>query len=66
MKRVSRKDAIAAFCKACLYSKDEPGTWRAQIEACTALKCPLYPVRPRSTVRPVAVQNEAEKGQEAA
>ncbi len=45
--RPSRRLAIARMCKECIYdSVGGTGTWRQQIEDCTAPKCPLYPVRP--------------------
>jgi hypothetical protein len=46
----SRKAAIDAFCKQCIYDPEGgTGTWRQQVEACTTTRCPLYPVRPVST-----------------
>jgi hypothetical protein len=45
---MSRKKAIDAFCKACIYDRGTPGTWRQQVEACTAPKCPLFAYRPKS------------------
>lgn len=44
----SRKSAIDAFCRYCLYDPGAAGTWRQQVDACTALDCPLYSFRPRS------------------
>jgi hypothetical protein len=47
---MSLRAAINAFCKSCLYDPiGGSGTWRQQVEACTAPHCPLYPVRPKST-----------------
>ena len=40
MKRRTRQQAIAAFCKECIYDPHEPGTWPMQVEACTAPLCP--------------------------
>lgn len=46
----SLRAAINAMCHSCLYDKKSGlGTWRQQVEACTAKTCPLYNVRPRST-----------------
>jgi len=45
---MSRKKAIDSFCKACIYDKGAPGTWRQRVERCTAPKCPLFEYRPRS------------------
>ena len=42
--------AINETCKSCIYDDRAVGigTWREQIEACTALDCPLYSFRPVS------------------
>lgn len=49
-KRPSMRKAINNMCKACLYdSIGGNGTWRQQIDKCTSLDCPLFPLRPRST-----------------
>ena len=46
----SLRAAINAMCRGCLYDRfSGQGTWRQQVEACTAKTCPLYNVRPRST-----------------
>lgn len=50
----SMRAAINAFCKGCIYDKTQPGTWRQQVEACTAPKCALF------QFRPVSATNEAE------
>jgi hypothetical protein len=43
----SLRKAINDMCKACIYdSSPGNGNWRQQVTACTAPKCPLYPVRP--------------------
>ena len=48
--RPSRRLAIARMCRECIYdSAPGNGTWREQVEGCTAPKCPLYPVRPVTT-----------------
>lgn len=39
--------AINAKCKECIYDPiGGQGTWRQQVEACTALGCSLYELRP--------------------
>jgi len=49
IKRPSMRAAINAMCKACVYDPfGGTGTWRQQVEACTAPACPLYPLRPVS------------------
>lgn len=41
---------INAFCISCIYEEGGGGgNWREQVEACTAPKCPLFPVRPVSS-----------------
>lgn len=42
----SAKACIEAHCKWCIYDDTEPGSWRQQVEDCTAIDCALYPVRP--------------------
>ena len=42
---------IQQFCKWCIYDdKSGLGTWREQVEGCTSKQCPLYSVRPMSTL----------------
>lgn len=39
--------AVDDFCKQCIVdARPGNGTWRQQIEDCTARNCPLYPHRP--------------------
>jgi hypothetical protein len=38
--------AIARMCRQCIYDPAEPTSWRAQIEACPCIECPLHPHRP--------------------
>lgn len=46
---MSLRKAINTKCKECIYDENGKGTWRQQVEACTAYECPLYPVRPVSS-----------------
>lgn len=46
----SYKDAVYAKCKDCCYDPLDRGTWRQQVEACTVKICPLWELRPKSTV----------------
>ena len=39
---------INAFCISCIYDPYDEGTWRKQVEKCTASTCPLFDVRPVS------------------
>lgn len=43
----SLRDAIDAKCKDCIYDPEcGGGTWREQVAQCSAIGCPLWPVRP--------------------
>lgn len=47
---MSLRKAINEKCKECIYDPDGGrGTWRQQVEACTAPWCPLFKVRPKTT-----------------
>jgi len=46
LKKRGFKAKIHAFCCHCIYDPYQEGTWRKQVEKCTSLDCPLYPVRP--------------------
>ena len=57
---MSRKAAIEAMCKACIYDPwGGGGTWRQQTEACTSGNCPLYPYRPLSEKRATEDEKQA-------
>ncbi len=44
---------INAMCIYCIFDPDGGGgSWRQQVEACTAPKCPLFNVRARSEADP--------------
>lgn len=51
---VSLRTAINAKCRECIYDPMVPGRWRQQVAACTVVRCPLWPVRPKSAADPVA------------
>jgi hypothetical protein len=63
----SLRSAINAMCRNCLYDRiSGPGSWRQQIEACTAKTCPLYNVRPKpgpTTTRALNALKSPENGQ---
>ena len=40
---------IDAYCCSCIYDPFSEGTWRLQVQNCTACDCPLYEVRPTSS-----------------
>lgn len=46
LKKGGFKARIDAFCCSCIYDPYDKGTWRKQVENCTAPNCPLYEVRP--------------------
>ena len=47
MKKVSLRAAVNAKCKDCCFDPESGlGTWRQQVQGCTAVKCPLYLARP--------------------
>jgi hypothetical protein len=48
----SKKAAIYAKCKDCIYDENDEGTWRKQVERCDSQDCALWPVRPRSAAKP--------------
>ncbi len=48
---MSRKEAINAKCKECIYDKDDKGTVRQQIAMCTSRTCPLFGYRPSPIVK---------------
>ena len=44
---MSLRAAINAKCRDCIYDPASGlGTWRAQVARCTAVDCPIWPVRP--------------------
>ena len=47
----SRKAAIDAFCKECIYDPAAEGTWRAQVADCKSTACSLFPFRPLPTTK---------------
>ena len=48
-KKPSMRKAINAMCKSCIYDPGYGnGTWRQQVENCTASSCPLWELRPLS------------------
>ena len=48
----SLRQCINAKCKDCIYDVHSGlGAWRMQVTACTAVRCPLWPVRPTSKPR---------------
>lgn len=64
MKKHSLRKAINNYCKQCIHDPSSAGTWRLQVEQCTAPGCALYPVRPVSNYHKdeaLEAQNESLK-----
>jgi hypothetical protein len=46
-RKIGLRAAIDAKCRDCIYDpKCGGGTWREQVAQCSAISCPLWPVRP--------------------
>jgi len=60
--RPSMRKAINRMCQECIYDSHDNGTWRQQVERCTAPKCPLFELRPRP--RPLPPRGDQPSGQE--
>lgn len=43
---MTRSQAIAAYCRECIYDPQAAGTWREQVAACACTDCPLWRYRP--------------------
>jgi len=39
---------IDAKCCECIYDPYQEGTWRKQVENCTSMACPLFPIRAKT------------------
>lgn len=48
--RPGMRGKINAKCIECIYDGQSNGSWRKQVEKCTAKHCPLHSVRPKSSV----------------
>jgi len=58
---MSLRKAINNMCKTCIYDGNSGGgTWRQQVEACTAPNCPLFPYRPKSAPKKTTADNARE------
>lgn len=40
------RKCIDEYCKGCIYDSEASGSWREQVEKCTAEECELWEVRP--------------------
>lgn len=60
----SLRKAIDEYCKWCIFDdKSGLGNWRQQVSACTAVNCPLYKVRPRTSGKVIAKEPERKYSQ---
>ena len=50
-KKLTRQQAINAFCKNCLYDPLDSGNWRQQVGRCAITECHLHAYRPVSRQR---------------
>lgn len=48
VKKGGFRGRINAFCIECIYDPYSAGSWRKQVEKCTAPSCPLFEIRPVS------------------
>lgn len=48
---LSRAKAVNQYCKDCIYDPSNGGNWKQQAEACSVIKCALYPIRSTSRSR---------------
>lgn len=46
--KLTRQQAINAFCKGCIYDEYDKGNWKQQVTACTMSDCQLFDYRPIS------------------
>lgn len=46
-KSIGRAEAVAAHCVQCIYDPGAGGTWRDQVDGCTAFGCALHAWRPQ-------------------
>jgi len=47
-KKLTRQQAINAFCKNCCYDPEDSGNWRQQVTRCEITECHLHAYRPIS------------------
>lgn len=57
----SLRKAIDTKCRECIYDDKSTGTWLKQVEECTAIGCPLYPVRPQTRQAKLAQNGKKEQ-----
>lgn len=54
------------MCRDCGYDEYDKGNWRQQVTACTAVNCPLHPVRPLTKGKTVYLERTANSVPESA
>lgn len=47
----TRGQAVAAYCRECIYDPQAFGTWREQVAVCQCTDCPLWRFRPLQDAR---------------
>ena len=57
-KKLPLRKLIDLMCQDCSYDNLDVGTWRQQVERCTATGCPLYKARPRRIKQTKGAHNE--------
>lgn len=60
--RPSLRSAINSKCRECIADGNAAGSWRKQVEQCTAINCPLYSVRPVTIGESVNALRNSENG----
>ena len=46
MNKISLRNSINLYCKNCIYDRSVNGSWRKQVQNCTASECHLFLARP--------------------
>ena len=55
----TRQNRINAKCVDCIYDEALGTNWRKQVSDCLVTDCPLYPIRPMSSVYSRTAQTES-------
>ena len=56
---IGLRAAINAKCRDCIFDEKAPGNWKKQVSRCSVYKCPLWPVRPKTSAWDVPDQPAA-------
>ena len=52
------KGKVTAKCIECIYDECSTGSWRKQVTECTSKGCPLYEIRPTSSISSEGEEND--------